>query len=80
MAHPELPYVAFFAALLVLVPLPWHWRARNVATLAMVAWLFISNIVYGVDAVIWHNSVRITAVVWCDISAFSQFCQDPLSS
>ena len=54
MSHPELPYVAFFAAFLVLVTLPWHWRAKNVATLAMVAWLFVINVIYGVDAIIWR--------------------------
>lgn len=64
----ELPYVAFIAAALVLVPLPWHWRARNIATLSMIAWLFVINIIYGVDAVIWHHRVSRTAYVWCDIS------------
>ncbi|KAI8993122.1 hypothetical protein BD414DRAFT_582145 [Trametes punicea] len=64
----ELPYVAFLAAVLVLVPLPWHWRARNVATLSMIAWLFVINVIYGVDAMIWHHKVQITAVVWCDIT------------
>ena len=39
--YAELPYVAFVAAFLVLIPLPWHWRSGNVATLAMVAWLFV---------------------------------------
>ncbi|KAI0350979.1 fungal pheromone STE3G-protein-coupled receptor [Trametes cingulata] len=66
--HTELPYVAFIAAALVLVPLPWHWRARNIATLSMIGWLFVINIIYGVDAIIWHNNVNITAVTWCDIT------------
>nr|VWO99366.1 Pheromone receptor CPRa1p [Ganoderma boninense] len=70
MSHPqELPYVAFFAAFLVLVTLPWHWRAKNVATLAMVAWLFVINIIYGVDAIIWRQSILVKAVVWCDITS-----------
>ncbi|TBU56144.1 fungal pheromone STE3G-protein-coupled receptor [Dichomitus squalens] len=69
MSPPELPYVAFAAAFLVLITLPWHWRARNVATLAMVAWLFVINVIYGVDAVIWHQSILVKAVVWCDITS-----------
>ncbi|KAI1782019.1 pheromone A receptor-domain-containing protein [Ganoderma leucocontextum] len=66
--YAELPYVAFVAAFLVLVPLPWHWRSGNVATLAMVAWLFVINVIYGVDAIIWSHNVKITALVWCDIT------------
>ena len=71
MSHPELPYVAFSAAFLALVTLPWHWRAKNVATLAMVGWLFVINVIYGVDAIIWHQSILVKAVVWCDISTFT---------
>jgi hypothetical protein len=70
--HREFPPVAFLAALSLLLPLPWHWRARNVATLSIIAWLFILNIVYGVDAIVWGNNVSIVIPVWCDISAFNR--------
>ncbi|THG94558.1 hypothetical protein EW026_g6940 [Hermanssonia centrifuga] len=66
--HPELPYIAFLAAALVLVPLPWHWRAGNVATLSMIFWLFLVDVIYGVDAVVWANNVEIVVPVWCDIT------------
>ena len=61
---------AFLAASLVLVPLPWHWRARNVATLSMIVWLFAVNIIYGVDALLWSGNVEVVAPVRCDISKF----------
>ncbi|KAJ7321523.1 hypothetical protein DFH08DRAFT_712879 [Mycena albidolilacea] len=48
--HPELAFGAFLASFLVLVPLPWHWRASNTTTLSMLAWLFVSNIVYAINA------------------------------
>lgn len=69
--HPEFPYVAFLAAFLVLFPLPWHWRSGNVATLSMVFWLFILNVIYGVDAIIWSDNTHIVVPVWCDISELS---------
>ncbi len=69
--HPELPYIAFLAAALVLVPLPWHWRAGNVATLSMIFWLFLVDVIYGVDAVVWANNVEIVVPVWCDISTYA---------
>lgn len=67
--HPEFAPVAFIAAFSLLLPLPWHWRARNVATLSLVIWLFVCNIIYAVDAVIWRDNVKIVVPVWCDISA-----------
>ncbi|KAJ6522339.1 Rcb2.42 [Mycena vulgaris] len=66
--HYELPIGAFVAAVLVLVPLPWHWRARNVPTLSIIAWLFFSNIMLGVNAIIWAGNINIVAPVWCDIA------------
>lgn len=64
----ELPVGAFIAAGLVLVPLPWHWRARNVAMLSTIVWLFVSNMIYAVDAIIWAGNVEDSAPVWCDIT------------
>lgn len=66
--HFELPIGAFIAATLVLIPLPWHWRARNVPTLSIIAWLFISNVIYGTNAIIWAGNVNVVVPVWCDIS------------
>lgn len=62
-----LPIGAFVAAVLVLIPLPWHWRAKNIATLSMIAWLFISNIIFAINSVIWAGNVMNVAPVWCDI-------------
>ena len=66
--HPELGPIAIISALSLLLPLPWHWRAGNVATLAIILWLFAINITYAVDAFIWSDNVNIVAEVWCDIS------------
>ncbi|KAJ3521488.1 hypothetical protein NMY22_g12298 [Coprinellus aureogranulatus] len=66
--HPEFPPIAFLAALSLLLPLPWHWRAQNVATLSIIAWLFTSNVIYGVDAAIWGDNGNIVGLVWCDIT------------
>ncbi|KAF7982263.1 hypothetical protein HWV62_29503 [Athelia sp. TMB] len=68
MMHPELPVGAFTAAALCLVPLPWHWRARNVSTISLIAWLFASNIIYGVDAIIWRDNAIVLVPIWCDIT------------
>ncbi|KAJ7475524.1 putative fungal pheromone GPCR, STE3-type [Mycena galericulata] len=66
--HYELPIGAFIASFIVLIPLPWHWRARNIPTLSLIAWLFISNITYAINAVIWAGNINVVAKVWCDIA------------
>jgi len=63
-----LPLTAFICSALVLVPIPWHWRAGNISTLAISAWLFVTNLIYGINAIIWGNTVQSIAPVWCDIS------------
>ncbi|KAG1763922.1 GPCR fungal pheromone mating factor [Suillus occidentalis] len=65
--HVGLPISAFIAAALVLIPLPSHWRAKNIGTLSMIAWLFVSNMIYAINSVIWAGSVLNVAPVWCDI-------------
>ncbi len=71
MANPALPITAFIGAILVLFPLPSHWRARNYATISLIAWLFVIDIIYGINSAIWNDNIRIQLLVWCDISAFS---------
>ncbi|KAJ8515195.1 hypothetical protein ONZ45_g7334 [Pleurotus djamor] len=67
MQYPQLPVAAFVAAFLVLIPVPWHWRARNVATCAIISWLFVINIIYGINSIIWAADVIDRYPIWCDI-------------
>ena len=69
MALLALPVTAFIGAVLVLIPLPSHWRARNYATISLVAWLFVVNLIYGINSTIWNDNIGIRLLVWCDISA-----------
>jgi pheromone a factor receptor len=64
----ELPIVSFICTILVLIPLPWHWKARNVATLSIIVWLALCNIIRGINALVWAGSVVVKYPVWCDIS------------
>ncbi|KAJ7441457.1 putative fungal pheromone GPCR, STE3-type [Mycena galericulata] len=58
----------FIALGLMLVTLPHHWRVRNLATLSIIAWLSVYNLTYGINAVIYDDSVQVTAPIWCDIA------------
>jgi pheromone a factor receptor len=70
MRHPEIQAVALIAAFLILVPLPYQWRTRNFGMISLIAWLFVVNLIYGINAIIWADNVDIVAVPWCDISMF----------
>ncbi|OCH88492.1 fungal pheromone STE3G-protein-coupled receptor [Obba rivulosa] len=63
-----IPVGAFIGAAVVLIPLPSHWRARNVATLSIIAWLFVIDMIYGINALVWRNNIEVRLVVWCDIT------------
>ena len=66
-----LPLAAFIGAVLVLIPLPSHWRARNYATISLIFWLFVINLIYGINSTIWNDNIRIRFLVWCDISTYN---------
>lgn len=63
----SLPAGAFIAAVLVLVPLPAHWRARNVATVSLIVWFFMTNMIYFVNSLVWSDNSVPRLRVWCDI-------------
>ncbi|KAI1782021.1 putative fungal pheromone GPCR, STE3-type [Ganoderma leucocontextum] len=54
-----LSFASFLAAAVVLVPLPGHWRARNIPTLSLIAWLFILNVAHGVNVIEWYDNTEI---------------------
>ncbi|KAF8164572.1 pheromone A receptor-domain-containing protein [Mycena galopus ATCC 62051] len=39
-----------------------HWRTHNVPTLSIIAWLFVSNIILGVNAIIWRQTIEVAAL------------------
>lgn len=53
---------------LVLLPLPWHWQARNFGTLLYIAWTFIGNLIYFVNSIVWRGNMANPSPIWCDIS------------
>lgn len=73
MQHPELPLFSFISALLVILPLSFLWHTRNVAVLAFMSWLFIANIIYGINSLVWAGNIRNSVPVWCDISQWFFF-------
>lgn len=67
----EISVLSFISAALVLFPLPWYFRARNIAAMSIGVWLFVVNIVYAIDALRWAGPYRVPFLLWCDISECS---------
>nr|CDI55363.1 a2-pheromone receptor Pra1 [Melanopsichium pennsylvanicum 4] len=68
------PFFALVSAVLVLLPLPWHIRSRNVGTVALSTWLFLGNVDNFVNSMVWWNSTSDKAPVFCElILAFRWF-------
>ncbi|KAG8835259.1 a-factor receptor [Serendipita sp. 399] len=67
----ELPFVVAcgLSLALLILPAPWHIKARNSGTLIFIFWAFLGNLIYLVNAIVWSNNVRNPAPVWCDISS-----------
>lgn len=61
------PVVCALAIILVLMPLPWHWKARNTGTLLFIGWTVVGNLVFFVNAIVWDSNLGNPAPVWCDI-------------
>ncbi|CAK5274736.1 unnamed protein product [Mycena citricolor] len=68
MTNWALEIAPFLASSLVIATLPHHWRVGNIATLSIIAWLFVYNMMYGVNAVIWNGNDDIQAATWCDLA------------
>ncbi|GAC74678.1 hypothetical protein PANT_12c00086 [Moesziomyces antarcticus T-34] len=62
------PFFALAAAALVLLPLPYHIKSRNVGTLALSIWLFIGNIDGAINSMVWWHSTSNKAAFFCELS------------
>lgn len=66
--HPQYPIISFLCAIIILLPVSSHWKARNVATLSIIAWLFVINIIRFINTLVWANNVVVRWRIWCDIT------------
>lgn len=62
------PVFGLVAALIVVIPLPWHVRIGNAGTIMLMIWLFIANLVsLSTDSVV----LTLTGLI---IELLHQFC------
>ena len=63
----ELPVVSFLCIGLLLLLSPVFVHSRNTAVISLAIWLLLSNIIHGVDSIVWAGNVAVHVPAWCDI-------------
>lgn len=70
MRHPDYPIWSLICLILVLLPSPWHWRARNISTIGLIFWLAVYNFVVFINTLVWADNYADVAPVWNEISEY----------
>ncbi|KAI0053506.1 fungal pheromone STE3G-protein-coupled receptor [Auriscalpium vulgare] len=64
----ELPAFSFLSVVFILLILPGQLKSNNIPAVSIIAWLFVCNLIHGVNAILWANNVDIRASAWCDLA------------
>ncbi|KAI0058884.1 fungal pheromone STE3G-protein-coupled receptor [Artomyces pyxidatus] len=59
---------AFISVVIALIPFHIHYRARNIGVCLFMAWAAVGCLNAFINSVVWNNSIKNSAPVWCDIS------------
>lgn len=66
--YPVYPIICSICCVLDLFPLFFHWRAGNIATIAMGLWTFGALLIVTVNTIVWHGSIENRYPIWGDIA------------
>ncbi|KAJ7156352.1 fungal pheromone STE3G-protein-coupled receptor, partial [Mycena filopes] len=66
--YPLFSVFTFLGFVLVLIPLPWHFRTWNSGTCFLMMWSALACLNQFVNSVVWANDAINRAPGWCDIS------------
>ncbi|EIN05683.1 STE3-domain-containing protein, partial [Punctularia strigosozonata HHB-11173 SS5] len=64
-----MPVTALVAAFFVLIPAPYYFRPLNIPVASILAWLFVLDVAFAVNSIIWAGNVNPTAPTWCEITS-----------
>ncbi|KAL1741341.1 pheromone receptor, partial [Schizophyllum fasciatum] len=67
--YPLFPIVAFLAAVLALLPIPFTLQAWNTGACALAVWAAAACLLSFINSVVWAGNVVDAVPVWCDISS-----------
>ncbi|PVG02697.1 STE3-domain-containing protein [Serendipita vermifera] len=65
--YPVYPVIRFFTMLAVLIPIPTHWKAGNIAIISLAMWTWLGLLISMVNTIVWHGNIRNPYPIWMDI-------------
>ncbi|KDN45777.1 hypothetical protein RSAG8_04610, partial [Rhizoctonia solani AG-8 WAC10335] len=63
-----IPIASALAIVCVLLPVSWHWKAKNTGTLLYIGWTVVANLNIMINTIVWRDSFVDYAPAWCSIS------------
>ncbi|CAE6435196.1 unnamed protein product [Rhizoctonia solani] len=66
---PALTICNALAIISVLLPISWHWKAKNTGTLIYIGWIVVANLNVMINTIVWRGTWEDLAPAWCTISA-----------
>ncbi|CUA75780.1 Pheromone B alpha 3 receptor [Schizophyllum commune H4-8] [Rhizoctonia solani] len=63
-----LPIACALAIVCVLLPVSWHWKAKNTGTLLYIGWTVVANLNLMINSIVWRGRTEDLAPAWCSIS------------
>lgn len=63
----DLPVVSFLCVGFLLLLSPVFLHSRNVAVISLAVWLLCTNIIQGVNSIVWSGNDAVHVPAWCDI-------------
>jgi pheromone a factor receptor len=70
MQHVQMPVGALVGALVILIPAPYYFRAKNIGVASLISWLFVLNVMYAIDSILWAGHITTSVSVWCEICTY----------
>ncbi|PVG02656.1 STE3-domain-containing protein [Serendipita vermifera] len=65
--YPVYPIACFFTMLLILIPIPTHWKAGNTAVISLAVWTWFGLLIVMINTIVWHGNLRNPYPIWVDI-------------
>ncbi|KAA1466863.1 STE3-domain-containing protein [Dentipellis sp. KUC8613] len=64
----ELPVFSFLSLFGLILILPGQVKSPTIPAVSVIFWLFVSNLIHGVNSIVWAGNTAIHSPAWCDIA------------
>lgn len=72
----ELPGFSFLSIALLILILPGQVHSYSILSVSIMAWLFLCNLIHGINSVLWSGNQAVHVPAWCDICKLLAYGSD----